>query len=365
MTQEEFDALDDGAPEQTSADAPTDVSPKSSFVGSAITAVRAQRPVRLAALGVAVLGGAFALTTMLGSSDGKALTKAQASAEQTMERTAGKVTQPLAAATASVTANKMPSLPSDPEPAAALAPALIRKIENLQPTQAIIAAPDCSVKVDAMPLAGAIVTLDIAAPCDGAARADVFQGDLQIAIVLDADGMAQVEMPALSAMATIAVAVADRDPVSLVTPVTDMADYARTVLYWENDAGLELHAFEGDADYGTNGHIAPETPHNIARVLSGNGGYLVTLGDATLDDARMALVYTAPASQAVDISIEAPVLAKNCGQNIFAGTIRTVPGITPVVQGLTFNMPGCEAEGEFVMLGDLVTLVAQVDLASN
>ena len=378
MTQEEFDALEDDAPEQppvsASSDKKTNTSSRSSVVGTAFAAVRSQSPVRLAAFGIAVLGAAIVLTMMPGPDDTNTRASALATEVQpvsaVLQQTAVTSTQDSAqpdpsSTTVTAATNSLPSLPADPDTFATLAPAPIRKIENLRPTQAAVATPDCTVTVDAKPQAGAIVGLYIAAPCDGAARADILQGDLQIAVALDENGMAQVAMPALSAMAVIAVAVADRDPVNQITTVADMDDYARTVLYWQNDVGLELHAFEDDADYGTDGHIAPETPRNIARILSGNGGYLTTLGDATLDDARVALVYTAPASQAVAISIEAPVLASNCGQQIVAGTIQATPGIATITQNLTFRMPGCEAEGEYVMLGDLVAPVAQVDVASN
>lgn len=356
MTQEEFDALDD-----TRSDTPETVPVKPDL----LTQVKAQGPVRLGALGVMLAAaGTVGAMTLFGSDP------VEVSAVDA-----------LPAATKS---DALPAMPSEPEVIANLGSALATAVDDVEPTQATAepdpapaAAPvpapvivtevaDCTVTTEGTALAGARIGLEINAPCDAGTRADIFQGDLQIAVALDAQGQGQIDLPALSGVATVAVVVEGRAPVSLLTEVPDMASYNRAVLHWQGDMGLELHAFEGaDADYGTDGHVSPQSPRTIAHVLAGTGGHLTGLGDPTLENANMALVYTAATETGVDISIEAPVLAGNCGQEVFAGTIKITPDTSPEAQDLTLTMPGCDATGEIVMLGDLISFAAQVDLAAN
>lgn len=352
MTQEEFDALDD-----TVADAPA----QPAATGGAMEKLKAQGPVRLAAVGMAVVAvGAFGGMTLFGGSS------VQVTGVQDIP--------------AQISSAALPSLPQAPDAVAALAPTPIREVQDLEQTQATAApaatapstaapievADACAVTTASMPLAGALIALEIKAPCDAGVRADIFQGDLQIAVALDAEGHAEISLPALTAAATVAVVVENRAPVSLLAQTSDIESYSRSVLYWQGDMGLELHAFEtADADYGIDGHVAPDRPANIARALSGNGGYLTALGDPSLTPANVALVYTAPADKAVEISIEAPVTAANCTQEVFAGTIRVAPGTAPDGQELSLTLPACDAVGEYVMLTTMMAGPVRVDLASN
>lgn len=366
MTQDEFDALDDTRPGEPAA---MPVKP------DLLSALKAQGPIRLSALALMlVTAGTVGAMTFLGDNP------VEISAIEPVPASTG-VSRGLPQA---------PQFPDVPDAVADLAP--IRAVDSVEQTQATSAAPtsapvaapvraaemseaeipvataatDCTVTVDAMALAGALIGLDVRAPCDAGARVDFFLGDLRVAETLDEMGQGQVTLPALSRTSTVATVVEGRAPVSLLAKVSDIASYNRAILHWQGDMGLELHAFETEtADYGTDGHIAPDRPANIARALSGNGGYLMALGNASLEGASVALVYTAPADKSVEISIEAPVTAANCTHDIYAGTIQVTPGSAPLGQEMTLTMPACDAIGEYVMLGSIMIGMPEVDLASN
>lgn len=351
MTQEEFDALD-----QPETDTPA--------AKAGVAAVlRAQSPVRLAAVGLALVAAVgFGGTRLLNSPS------VQVSQVQSIPGKAVPVTRPtFPTAPAAADGPISPSISAlrALEQTQAKGPASDR-VDSDPGVTAVDAAPDCTLTVASAPLAGAMVGLDISAPCDAGLRADVHQGDLRIAVALDAAGTARVEIPALSQKPEISVRVQDRTAVSLDESIADLGNYTRIVLQWQDDMGLELHAFEGpDADYATAGHVSAQTPRTIANALSGNGGFMLRLGDPTLPDANVAIVYTAPAGQTVDIGVDAPVTAANCTRTVFASTIRVTPGADPRTQDLTLTMPGCDAVGEFVMLGDLAANGPQIDLVSN
>lgn len=349
MTQEEFDALDDTPPGGLA------IAPAKT--GGVLATLRNQGPVRLGAIGLMVLAaGAFGAARFLGDAP--------------VEVSA---VEPVSAPVA------LPMMPAAPKKGIALPTPVVRPIENREQVAFVpaefeapkffgpqVASTECTVTTSIMPLAGAIIALDIRAPCDAGTRADIFQGDLQITISLDDDGRAQINVPALSAEPTVAVAVEGRTPVSALAQVSDIDGYSRTVLHWQGDMALELHAFETrGASYGGPGHVSPANPAGIARVLSRSGGYITTLGDISLDDAHIAQVYTVPADKSVEISIEAPVTASNCTHEVTAGTIRIAPGVDTLAQDVTLTMPDCDATGDYVMLDQLTLGASQVALAAN
>lgn len=366
MTQDEFDALDDTRPGEPAA---MPVKP------DLLSALKAQGPIRLSALALMlVTAGTVGAMTFLG--------------DDPVETSA---VEPMPALTeASRGLPQAPQFPDVPDAVADLAP--IRAVDAVEQTQTTsgeatttqVAAPvraaemseaeipvataatDCTVTVDAMALAGALIGLDVRAPCDAGARVDFFLGDLRVAETLDEMGQGQITLPALSRTSTVATVVEGRAPVSLLAEVSDIASYNRTVLHWQGDMGLELHAFEGaSADYGADGHVSPLVPRTIAHALSGNGGYMTMLGDPALEGAHLALVYTAGLDVSVAVGVDVPVLARNCGQEIFADMIKVASGNPLASQELTLTMPDCDATGGIVMLGELITFAAQVDVATN
>ncbi|WP_371155738.1 hypothetical protein [Jannaschia sp. 2305UL9-9] len=254
------------------------------------------------------------------------------------------------------------SAPQEPIAVAALETPSIRTLTDVRETQATTGEGPCAVSVQAMPLAAATIALEIASPCDAGARVDIIQDDLQVAIALDDAGLATVEVPSLSDTPSVAVLVEARDPVVIQSETVDFDRYHRAVLFWQDDAGLELHAFEGDATYGEEGHVGPSGDRTIAHALSGNGGFLTTVGDPTLDESRAAMIYTVPAGMSVDLSIEAAVTETNCEKTVYGGTIQTGPGIAAITQDVTLTMPTCEAVGDYILLGSLLRPIA---VASN
>ncbi|MCK0168647.1 hypothetical protein MWU52_13895 [Jannaschia sp. S6380] len=355
MTQEEFDALEDDAPP---AAAP---SRGRALLTSARTALGAQPPARLASVGAAVvLGGALLYLLIPRSYEPTLAYSPDLPTLPAVPTLSGDPVQMAGPAPRSVTPDGRPAVALPLGGAEPVAPVLDDAIDASYGNPVRVA--ECALTVDAVPLAGALVALDIGAPCDGASRLDVIHDDLRFTVSLDASGVAQITLPALSDPAAIAVEVAGGDRADVTAPVIGLSDHTRAVLQWQGTAGLELHAFEDAAGYGDPGHIGPETPFTVARTLTGTGGHLVRLGEAISAGAAMAWVYTAPAAQPVRLSVEAPVLAENCGRPVEARTIRTMPGTSARTTTLGFTMPGCEDIGHFVMLGDIAPNVA---LAAN
>ena len=238
-------------------------------------------------------------------------------------------------------------------PALAAPDGPVRGISNLREAQASGGGGDCAVTVTTLPLAGAIVALEIDAPCDGGGRVDLIEGDLRVAVSLDDEGRATVEMPALSAQPTFAALVEGREPVTLRGEVLDFDRFRRVTLFWGGPVQAELHGFEGGAEWGDPGHVRPDAPGGAARGLSERGGWLSALGDASLDMAHRALVYSWPVGIDSEISVELPLTGAGCGEALTGGAIRSGPGAAPETVELSLTLPPCDGPGEVLVLGDV------------
>jgi hypothetical protein len=116
---------------------------------------------------------------------------------------------------------------------------------------------------------------------------------------------------------------------------------------------------EFGATYGESGHIWMDNAGSVDRALSGEGGFLTLLGDATVPDPMLAQVYTFPrdtldASGSVRLTIEAPVTEQNCGLNTMARTLELGEDGRVSVIELTFTLPGCDAVGDYLVLQNLL-----------
>ncbi|MEP2717067.1 hypothetical protein [Pseudophaeobacter sp.] len=265
-----------------------------------------------------------------------------------------------------------PDLPQEPVGTTALA------IEKITLTSA---APDASAEPQdlasperANPLArcdlqasgtaqpGAMVALQVSAPCRSHERVTLHHQGMMVTETLDGDGQLQVTLPALSSSAIFIVETDQLDAEATLAPaggavvqveVLDLAQVDRVVLQWRGNSGFEVHAREFGAQYGENGHVwhGAEAKQGL--------GHLLQLGDASQLAPRLAEVYSfersrdAAGAGIIEISVEAEITAINCGREIAAQSLRAVGGAVQS-RDLVLNMPDCSAEGDFLVLNNLV-----------
>lgn len=227
--------------------------------------------------------------------------------------------------------------------------------------------PVCDVVMTATPMAAALVQLDLHAPCFTNERFTMHHSGLRFTEVTDAEGKAQITLPALSEHAVFIAAFANGDGGVAQARIQNLADYARTALQWKGDVGLELHALEFDADYESDGHIWYSNPGSPEKTATGQGGLLIRLGDANSQEALMVDVYSFPVMQSqqggdIALSVEAEVTADNCGRDITAQTIELSGLAEPSVHDLNLVMPDCDAVGDFLVLKNLLQ---DLNIASN
>lgn len=222
------------------------------------------------------------------------------------------------------------------------------------------ASATCDAALSGVVAPAASVNLNLTAPCAPNTTVTFHHNGMIWTMTTDANGVAQVTAPALSETAVFIADIGGQVGAVTVVTVPDVAAYDRSVVQWQGETGLEIHAREFGAGYNDEGHVSQASMRDASMAITGEGGYLVALGDTRLDGAMMAQVYTYPSGNSlvagsVEMSVEAEVTPANCGREVAAQTIQVIAGAEPFARDLEMTLPGCDAVGEFLVLNNMLT----------
>lgn len=206
----------------------------------------------------------------------------------------------------------------------------------------------------------AMVSLTVSAPCHGGERLTVHHSGMTFTAALDLNGHYAAQVPALTRTAVYIAETVSGGGAVAVAEVADAEAMERVVLQWSGQSGLEMHALEFGAEYGSDGHVWHGAQPGTA------AGQLVRLGDASLLAPRIAEIYSMPASHAgrsgtVALTAEAEVTGLNCGRDISAQALQLSGGRLSS-RDLVMAMPDCDAQSSFLVLNNLVE---DLKIASN
>ncbi|MEQ5869428.1 translocase [Sagittula sp. NFXS13] len=227
-----------------------------------------------------------------------------------------------------------------------------------QPSQAP-ALPVCDIVMTATASAGAMVDIELTAPCHPSERVTLHHHGMMFTEVTSAEGALSVSVPALSDTALIIASFATGDGATAMADVPALPFYDRVAVQWIGNTGLGLHAREFGADYFAPGHIHADAAGDLAVTARGEGGFLTPLGNPAIPDPQLAEVYSFPKSVAarngdITLTVEAEISDANCDRTIEAQTLEIRDGAGLRTRNLTLDMPSCEATGDFLVLKNLV-----------
>lgn len=213
----------------------------------------------------------------------------------------------------------------------------------------------CGLSVHGEALPGAMVALDVMAPCRPDMRVEIAHADLTFAAATDRTGLLTVDVPALETPAIFTIRLADGEEAVTIAGLPDLIDIARVAVSWQGDLGIELHAFEDGAEFGAPGHVWQDAPGSAADTAIGAGGFLTSLGDPGLDSPRLAQVYSYPRASggAPRLSVDIPVTAGACGTPVRANSHEVTENLRVETRPITLVLPGCDAVGEYLVLQNL------------
>lgn len=215
--------------------------------------------------------------------------------------------------------------------------------------QAVVSA--CTPTLHLGAAAGAMVSVSLTAPCDGGARVELRHAGLTLTERVAANGHMSARVPVLDQSGTLEVRFADGRSVIAARPVPELAALHRFAVLWTGKQGFVLHGIENGAEFGAKGDISPSQP-GIIPVGQARGGWLSLLGDASVENPKLAQVYTYPLDDSADVVVEVPVTSANCGRPLNGQTISSAGG-TATATDLTISMPDCSGVGDFLVLNNL------------
>ncbi|MFP7672139.1 translocase [Marivita sp. S0852] len=254
-----------------------------------------------------------------------------------------------------------PDIPIAPLPASVIGTAAIT--EDIEPIETSATEDtinrQCDVSLSANIAAGAMISVDLNAPCHDGERVTFHHNGMMFTDLVDADGMLSLQIPALVENAVVIASFLDGSGAVAHAQMPTVPFYDRVVLQWRGDVGLQLHAREFDAQYFSEGHVWHGTESDPTRAATGDGGFLTRLGSPDAPDALLAEVYTFPtgmtqASGTVALTVEAEILASNCGTSVEAQTLEIRNGADLMSKELIIDVPGCDTVGDFLMLKNIV-----------
>ncbi|MBL4807472.1 MAG: hypothetical protein JKY31_09295 [Rhodobacteraceae bacterium] len=204
----------------------------------------------------------------------------------------------------------------------------------------------CEISLDPSVRRGANILLFIIAPCKPEMPVTLAHAGLEFTILTDIEGTASVVIPALERTAEITATFADGSSATTVALVSDINDVTRAAITWRGEADLNLHAFEYGAIEGDDGHIWSGAARDFRTARLRGGGYLVELGDKSIEGGAMAEVYTMLLGRSVERGIVTMSLEINngdsvCGSDVSARTIRTRSDNSAGSRSIRFTLPNC------------------------
>lgn len=217
---------------------------------------------------------------------------------------------------------------------------------------------ECGIDVIAKTAAAAMVELEVRTPCMLNARFTVHHNGMMFTDTTDTEGYRKLVVPAMTESAIFIVTFAGGTSAVAHADVTSLEYYDRAVIQWTGPKGLEIHALEYAATYGETGHVWSGASGEMARAARGEGGFVVRLGDDTMDEAHVAEIYTFPAGTAlregeITLNLEAEVTTDNCGRDIEAQSLQKSGLQQMTVRELVLSMPACTAVGEYLVLKNM------------
>lgn len=210
----------------------------------------------------------------------------------------------------------------------------------------------CNTALTASVESGAMVALSLDAPCNPAETVRVAHVGLTFTAVTDENGRAQLRVPAMARDAEFTASFASGQIQEARVEVFTVDAFSRVALAWQGDAGLNLHAFENDAEFGGHGHVW------AGRSEDGSPATFLEMGEGETLSAAHTQIISFPVDFAkgapdFEVMIEVEITDTNCGKEVSGRMVELLSDGTAVAESFVVFMPQCDAVGDFVQLKNL------------
>lgn len=217
----------------------------------------------------------------------------------------------------------------------------------------------CVIGLTVLPEPGAMVRLQLDAPCYRNQRINIAHVGLEFADATGPDGSYGVSIPVFDKHAAFSVTFADGNSADAKTLGLSVDGLNRVAVSWQGGPGIHIHALELGADFDGPGHIWAGSAGKNDPTRANAGGFLTVLGSPDVLNPRLAEVYTfsgdaATTDGAVRLIVEAEVSPQICGTSILGNTLQLSPVGALSSTGISLSMPECTDAGGFLVLKNLL-----------
>ncbi len=222
-----------------------------------------------------------------------------------------------------------------------------------------VEAASCALDIRATPIFGARVTLRLNAPCHPNVSVTIKHGGLQFKERLDKQGTLELKVPAFAEYSRFDIELADGLTSTVGAYISGLSSLERVGIAWSGADDTFLHALENGAKAGDTGHIWRVKPNSFAKARMSGGGYMMVLGDPTLENAKLAQVYTLPQrprkrAQIVELQIETLRGEYACGTDIDLKVAHHRVNSGAAQSELSLTLPACGSEDTSLVLKNAI-----------
>ena len=217
----------------------------------------------------------------------------------------------------------------------------------------------CGISISAKAQPLAMVALTITSRCLPDEQIILHHSGLMFSHKTDAAGIAKMAVPALSAKAIFVATFDNGDGALTMIDVPDADQFQRVALQWQGTKGLQLHAYEAGAGYGSDSQLSLQTAPLDLGSTKANDRFFTKLGTADIADGFHAQVASFPSkdsgeTQAIVLTVEAEITDENCGRTVVGEILRRNADNRSNGQQLTLYLPKCDAVGNFIVMGKIL-----------
>lgn len=225
----------------------------------------------------------------------------------------------------------------------------------------------CDVRMSASARPGAAIAVFVSSRCRADQVVTLSHADFSFSARTDNRGVFSTTIPAFTSTAIVDVIFQDGAKASAKVSLRDATALERLAIVWSVPVNLDLHAFEGDADENSEGHVWVNNPRTYRDTLIGGGGFLETFGDSSIEGGSMAEVYSLPSSRIrrqtnVSLDLRINNIDAYCGNPMALRTVRSENGGEITKREFNLRLPKCGiATGGLI----LEKFVDDIGIASN
>ena len=185
----------------------------------------------------------------------------------------------------------------------------------------------CDVSLEAIPTVGAMVDLELKAPCYQNQRIEISHGGLEFAESTNTDGSFSVQVPALYEYEPFTVTFLDGRTVEAKTLMLSVDGYERVAISWAGSQNLNIHGLENGTVFGNSGHVWARAANIPMAEQDVTGGFLIELGNPNLLAPKLAEIYSHPVGRdgllsGVELIVEAEIDGQSCGTSLTGQSIQ-------------------------------------------